>query len=130
MTERSPTEKEILIAELRQLGIKHSPEQILQIVKTSDGKIVFLETGNPKSGLQHILENHASQFADQGMSPDEIPSVIMIAITQGEIIGLQGKRRKKPRAIYKFTYKDKIKYLAIQIAENGYIVSANPRTSP
>ena len=36
-------EKLVLISELVQLGIKHTPEKIVKIAKQDDGKIVFLE---------------------------------------------------------------------------------------
>ena len=38
-------EKSALLAELTQLGIKHTPEKIVKIAKQADGKIVFLEEG-------------------------------------------------------------------------------------
>jgi len=47
-----------LIEELQQANIKHSPEKILKIARLTDGKIVFLETGNTASGLEHIINNH------------------------------------------------------------------------
>ncbi|MGK7928991.1 MAG: hypothetical protein AB4290_27770 [Spirulina sp.] len=62
MTERSPTEKAALIAELEQLGIKHSPDKILRIARKSNGQIVFLETGDARRGLEHILKNHQGDF--------------------------------------------------------------------
>ena len=46
--------KEKLLAELRQAGIKHTAENIIRIAKTPVGKIVFLETGDDRSGLTHI----------------------------------------------------------------------------
>ncbi|TRV06213.1 MAG: hypothetical protein EWV41_14620 [Microcystis wesenbergii Mw_MB_S_20031200_S109] len=54
-------QKKLLIAELEQAAIKHTPENILRITKYPRGKIVFLETGKGGergSGLLHILENH------------------------------------------------------------------------
>ena len=122
-------EKAALIAELQQADIKHTPENIVRIAKTSDGKIVFLETGNSGSGLQHILRNHVLQFADKGISRDQIPNAIIIAITQGRVIGFQGKTTPTPRPIYEFTFDGETKYLAVQIGDNGYIVSANPTSN-
>ncbi|MDF0551570.1 hypothetical protein [Kamptonema sp. UHCC 0994] len=127
--ESSETETAALIAELRQNGIKHNPQNIIRIAKTAEGKIIFLETGNATSGLQHILKDHLSQFADRGISTDQIPDVIMMAVTQGQIVGSQGKTSSTPRSIYQFTLNGETKYLAVQVSENGYIVSANPRTS-
>jgi hypothetical protein len=119
-----------LIAELQQAGIKHTPENIIAIAKTPDGKIVFLETGNSTSGMQHILRNHTLEFADQKILPAEIPDAIMTAITHGEIIGYQGVKHPTPRAIYQFTFKGETKRMAVQVSKNGYIVSANPSSYP
>ena len=118
-----------LILELQKTGIKHSPDKIIRITKTTDNRIIFLEEGNPDSGLQHIIENHGIRFVNQGISLEEIPDVIMIAITTGEIVGMQGKKHLTPRIIYRYNFNNMIKYIAIQIGSNGYIVSANPRSS-
>ncbi len=45
--------KAALIAELAQLGIKHTPEKIVRITKLPEGKIIFLEEGDDERGLQH-----------------------------------------------------------------------------
>jgi len=124
--ESSEVEKAALIAELKQREIKHTPENIICIAKTSDGKIVFLEVGNLGSGLQHILRNHILQFADQGIPQNQIPDAIITALTQGQIVGYQGKAHQTPRPIYEFVFNGETKYLAVQVANNGYIVSANP----
>ncbi len=123
-------EKAALIAELQQLGIKHSPENIIRIAKTIEGKIVFLETGNFSSGMRHILREHTLEFAEQGISQEEISDAIMVAVTQGQIVSYQGVNHPTPRPIYQFTFKGEIKMMAVQVSDNGYIVSANPRSSP
>ena len=123
-------EKFTLIAELQQARIKHTPENIVRIAKNPDGKIVFLEEGNAKTGLQHILRNHILEFAEQGISPEQIPDAIMTAVTQGQMVGFQGKTSSTPRTVYELTFNGETKYMAVQVSENGYIVSANPRSSP
>ena len=120
-------DKTALLAELSQLGIKHSSEKIVRIAKQADGKIVFLEEGNADAGLQHILEEHSSQFADQGIETDQIPDSIITAVTEGKIVGYQG--RKKTRTIYEVNFNDKTHYISVTVSDNGYIVGANPRTS-
>ncbi|MBD2666046.1 hypothetical protein B6N60_04988 [Richelia sinica FACHB-800] len=116
-----------LIAELAELGIKHNPAKIVKIAKQADGKIVFLEEGNTEAGLQHILEEHSSQFAEQGIEAEQIPDVVITALTEGKIIGYQG--RKKTRIIYEVRLNSKTHYIAVTVSDNGYIVGANPRTS-
>jgi len=65
-------DREALIAELQKAGVKHNADDILRIAKKPDGTIVFLERGNLKSGLQHILENHASDFFKRGIPQEQI----------------------------------------------------------
>ncbi|GET42912.1 hypothetical protein [Microseira wollei] len=71
-----------LIAELIENGVRCTPENIIGIAKLADGKIVFLETGNSKAGLQHILENHTVDFANKkGIPPEQIPDAVIAAVT-------------------------------------------------
>ncbi|MEI3649565.1 MAG: hypothetical protein ACK5RT_13880 [Dolichospermum sp.] len=121
-------EKSALISELAQLGIKHTLEKIVKIAKQADGKIVFLEEGNSDAGLQHILEKHSLEFADQGIKQNQIPDIIIKAITEGKAIRYQGK--KQTRIIYEVNFNGKTHYIALTVSDNGYIVGANPRTSP
>ena len=118
-------EKATLIAELQQAGIKHTPEKILRIAKLSDGKIVFLEEGKGGkrgSGLKHILENHQQEFATRGLCETNLPDAIINAVTQGEIVDYQ----QTNRPIYKISFNNKIQLIAVTVADNGYIVCANP----
>ncbi|MGB3642812.1 MAG: hypothetical protein WBA39_35300 [Rivularia sp. (in: cyanobacteria)] len=130
MTQQPDNElqKIALIKELQEAGIKHTPEQIVRIAKQENGKIIFLEEGNTQAGLQHILEQHSKEFADLGIAVEEIPDVIITAVTQGKILGYQG--RKKTRVIYEVSFNERIYYIAVTVSKNGYIVGANPRTSP
>ncbi len=115
-----------LIDEVIINGEKISPDKVLLITKDPWGKIVWLETGNSASGLQHIIERHGSQFNGRGISDNDIPNYILEAVHQGNIVGAQGK--KVPRTIYEFVYNGKKQRIAIQISENGYIVGANPKS--
>jgi hypothetical protein len=121
-------EQAALFAALCQAGIKHSPEKVVRIAKQADGKIIFLEEGNTEAGLQHILEQHSLEFANQGIEPDQIPDAIIAAVTQGKMIDYQG--RKKTRVIYEVTFNGKTQFISVTVSDNGYIVGANPRSSP
>lgn len=115
----------ILIAELRELGIKHTPNQILRINKLPNGQIVFLEQGkNGKrgSGFKHILENHELEFRLRSILPEDLPDAIMIALSQGTIIGYQ----QPDRPIYEVNFQGRNQLIAITVSDNGYIVCANP----
>ncbi len=116
-----------LVDELVASGEKCTPENILGIVKDKDGKIVWLEIGNEKAGFNHILKKHEKEFGKQGVTTEELPTYIMEAIKQGNIVGQQGKR-STPRTIFEFIYEGKTRRIAIQISSNGFIVSANPKS--
>ena len=122
-------EKAALIAELNQVGIKHNPEKIVRISKQADSKIVFLEEGDDRHGLQHILAK-ADEFAKVCIDQQEIPDAVIAAAVTGTIVGYQGKSHDRPRPIYEFTFKGETKYLSLSVSDNGYIVGANPRTKP
>ncbi len=111
-----------LLAELQRLGIKHTPENLVRIARRRDGTIVFLETGDDRAGLQHILKNHAGEFDDRGFLVEQIPDWIMIAVVQGRVIGIQGSSR----LVHQLETNETIHYISIEISNNGYIVSANP----
>lgn len=120
-------ERNALISELQQQGIKHTREKIIRIAKLPHGKIIFLEVGTtgPKgSGLLHILENHQLEFTQKAISPDDLPDAIMMALTHGNIVGYQ----QPDRPIYQITLHGKIQLIAITVSDNGYIVCANPRS--
>ena len=95
------------------------------IAQLSDGKIIFLEEGKGGkrgSGFNHILENHQQEFATRGLSEADLPDAIN-AVTQGEIVGYQ----KPNRPIYKINFNGRSQLISVTVADNGYIVCANPR---
>jgi len=114
-----------LIAELVRQGIKHTPENIIFIVRNNESKILFLEQGNSKAGLQHIIEVHGADFVNQGIALKEIADFLKAAIQQNKVQGTQGRSR----TIFKVNFKNTVYYVAIDISVNGFIVGANPRTT-
>lgn len=112
------------LAELAGKGVKFSPQNVIATGTTSGGKIVFLETGNSRAGLQHIVEGHASDFLNIGVSEAQIPSVVMQAVKEGNIVGYQGVGNGRP--IYQTTVNGQPQKIAVTISDNGFIVGANP----
>ena len=115
-------EREELIAQLRVSGVKHNPDDILGIARLSDGKIVFLEIGNDGAGWQHIRKQHAENFAARGIPENQIIDAVMAAVINGRILGNQGRSR----TVYEIEFNGAIQYISVEVASNGYIVSANP----
>ncbi len=117
--------KQALLNELSSKGVKFSPNKVISISKTKNGQIVFLEEGNSKAGLKHIIDRHGDQFLHKGISEKQIPDLIMKAVNKGKIIGYQGKGSGRP--IYEVTFNGEVQKVAITIGDNGYIVGANLR---
>ncbi|MGC6389065.1 VENN motif pre-toxin domain-containing protein [Ewingella sp. S1.OA.A_B6] len=116
-----------LFKEMATQGIKFTPENVVSAAKDNSGKIIFLEKGNSSSGLQHIVEEHGSQFAKIGVSEARIPDVIMKTVTDGKIVGYQGTGTGRP--IYETMINGEKYNIAVTVGNNGYIVGANLRGS-
>ena len=116
-----------LIAEVQDRGDKISPDEVLGITRDLSGQIVWLEEGHidgKPSGLAHIKQEHEVHFNKKGIASSDIPNFVLIAATQGRVVGYQG--RGTGRAIYEIIYQGKKFKVAISIGPNGYIVGANP----
>ena len=112
-----------LIQELARSGVAHTPENIVAIARGPDGKIIFMETGNARAGLAHIVAQHGAQFAQHGIPENEIPQFVLKAATDGVIVGYQ-----RTRPIYEFLYRRTTYRLAVDVGDNGFIVGANFRS--
>jgi len=113
-----------LLDELTQNGVKFSPDKVVQIGRDVSGRVVFLEEGNSKAGLQHIIERHGADFARQGISEAQIPDAVMAAATRSKQVGMQGTR-----PIFEVSFCGKTYRIAVTISDNGFIVGANPAGS-
>ena len=116
-----------LINEVISNGDKISPENVLMITRDPSGKIVWMESGNDRSGLTHIVNEHGHEFNGKGISNNDIPNYVLEAVHQGNIVDTQGKRN--PRTVYEFVYNGVTQRVAVQVSTNGYIVSANCKSS-
>ncbi len=113
-----------LLKEMSKNGVKFTPKNIIATARTPDGKIVFLETGNSRAGLQHVVENHADDFANIGIQKAQIPKILMQAVSEGKVVGHQGQGNG--RVIYETVVNGQRQRIAISVADNGFIVGANP----
>jgi hypothetical protein len=110
-----------LLDELQRQGIKHNPDDIVEIGRTEAGQIVFLEKGNSRAGLQHITERHAADFANVGVPEEKIAKLVFTAVTTGRVVGAQ-----RTRPIYEVVFEGRLYKLAVSVGDNGFIVGANP----
>lgn len=92
--------------------------------RTPSGQVVFLETGNSRAGLKHIIEQHADDFSRIGIDPSKIPSVVMEAVQYGKMVEYQGTR-----PIYEVMISGQNHRIAVTTRNNGFIVGVNPAGS-
>ena len=97
------------------------------ITKDSNGQIIWLESGNTKSGLFHIMNGnristfgHEADFASAfGLSPKDVPGFLKSIIETGSTYTVNRDAR-----IYPVPGSDKS--VGIVIGDNGYIITADP----
>lgn len=104
--------------ELANSGVKCNLDEVVSVTKTADGKLLWLEQGNSSSGLTHILERHADDFAAQGI--DDIPQLINDVLETTHIkVGSNDKGLYADYILNGNTYR-------LAYGTNGYIVSFYP----
>ena len=107
-----------LFDELASSGVKYNPEDVVSVFKRPDGTLMWLEKGNDTSGLTHIINRHADDFAAKGI--DDIPSLLEKVLSTDPI--RTGNGLKGPFADFSFAgsvYK-------VVYGTNGYIVTFYP----
>ena len=112
-----------LFEEMQANGIKVTPENVLRAERLSDGRIVFLEKVNDKAGFQHIMKEHRTEFAQMGLSDQQVPEFLFNTIQKGTIVGYQGVGTGRP--IYETQVNGQTVRIAITVGSNGYVVGAN-----
>jgi len=111
---------------LAKAGVKHTADDIVDIRRLAGGSIAFLEKGNARAGLQHIIQRHADDFAKKGIPEVQIPNAIFEALTNGKVVATSGTGRNV-RSIYEFIFNGQTHRIGVGIADNGFIVTAFPK---
>lgn len=120
-------QRQRLLDELAAAGVKHEPSSVMRIARTQDGRVIFLESGNPGAGFVHVLR-HQNDFAQVGVRAVELPDYIFSALLEGRMVGRQGAPPGRP--VYEFMWQGEKRYLAVDVGNNGFVVGANPRSGP
>lgn len=105
-----------------------SPEQSKKLPGV-ESTVIWIEEGNDKAGLKHIVERHSEEFDYRGIPEDKIAELVEAATTLGTLAGRQGKedRRPPPRPILVLYFYGKPFAVAISVGSNGFVVGMNPR---
>ncbi|HHQ0978202.1 TPA: LXG domain-containing protein, partial [Listeria innocua] len=104
-----------LLDELATSGVKYNPEEVVMITKNLDGKLLWLEKGNNKAGLKHIVDGHAVDFEARGIK--DIPSFLNEVLKNKPIKTGDGKNGPFANYLIKG-----VKY-RVAYGTNGFIVS-------
>ena len=107
-----------LLDELAESGVKYNPEDVIAVTKTVDGKLVWLEKGNEQSGLKHIVNSHAINFSDRGIT--DIPAFLNRVVSTNPI-----KTGSNAKGLFAEYVVNGNKY-RVAYGTNGYIVSFYP----
>lgn len=113
---------------------KFNKEDLLFVTKDSTGMLIFLEKGNDRAGLEHIINGNNAQKNDNGhledfvklhnIDPRDIKAHIYNIITNGKLLCSINKERGYDRV---YSYKDNY-FILSGIGKNGYIVTCIPIT--
>lgn len=117
----TPSVDPALIQKLQESGVKFTPGNVVAAGENADGQVVFLETGNSRAGLTHIIEQHGGQFAQMGIPEEQVPDFVVTAATEGKAVGIQGTR-----PIFEAEFDGQTRRVAVTVGSNGFVVGANP----
>ncbi len=107
-----------LMAELANSGVKYNLNDVVMVTKTEDGTLLWLETGNSETGLIHIQNGHADNFAKRGV--EDIPQALNTILKETPTLIVTNSR-----GIYA-DYMINGKEYRVTYGTNGYIVSFYP----
>ena len=120
-------ENDPLIKDIINSGAKISVENVVFTARDKSGQIVWLETGDDRSGLEHI-KKHLKQFVSKhNMQEKTLIGHLKNVITRGRIVSSQIKKLPNGLDGFEKIYLYKGKHLTVcATGTNGYIVTMYP----
>lgn len=116
-----------LIDELERKGVKIDRNNVIFITKDGAGQIVWLESGTPSAGLEHIIQRHSDDFMDKhGIKEDDIPLYLKDVFSNGMVVYTRIINKNGHLGFEKLYSCKGQYYLLSGIGTNGFIVSAYP----
>ncbi|EXF81594.1 hypothetical protein CFIO01_03798 [Colletotrichum fioriniae PJ7] len=144
MSQHSEATKRV-IRDIQKDGHKITPDNVVRawhVPMTSDfptppgaaGRLpnMYLEKGDSRSGLIHMCDKPSKVTSWIGVGipaeaqREKLPVLVEAATTAGRHIATQG--RKNDRHVMSTYVEGRVMNTAITVANNGYIVGANPRS--
>lgn len=105
-----------LMEELEKSNVKFTKDDVILVTKGYNGKLLWLEKGNERSGLIHIMKNHKNNFRDVS-----VPSLIKELTRQKPYKHFEKNNGKELSDVY--VYKKNGKKYLLAYGSNGYIVT-------
>jgi hypothetical protein len=112
---------EDLMAELAGSGVKYTADDVLMVVRDTDGRLLWLEKGGSDAGLEHIIEGHVEDFMRRGIAEKDIPEFIHDMIANHEPIKT-GANQAGSYSVYLINGEG----FRVAFGSNGFIVSCYP----
>jgi hypothetical protein len=112
---------EDLMAELAGSGVKYTADDVLMVVRDTDGRLLWLEKGNEGAGLEHIINRHVDDFGRQSIAEEDIPQFIHDMIANHEPIKT-GANQAGPYSEYLIDGRE----YRLVFGTNGFIVTFYP----
>lgn len=107
-----------LLDELSNSGVKYNKNDVVVVGKDTTGKLLWLEKGNNKAGLQHIENRHLSDFNSKNIQ--NIPEFLHDTLKLNPI-----EQGLSPKGAYSIYIIDGKKY-TLAYGTNGFVVSFYP----
>jgi hypothetical protein len=117
-------ERQALVADVVAAGHKISSNAVVHIARAPDGRVVWLERGDGRTGLSHLLRaERIARFAEVGVAPTDIPGLAVRAILEGRPVGRKGR----DGTIYDVDIGGgRHRDIVVVVGANGYIITAYP----
>ncbi|MFI6371303.1 RICIN domain-containing protein [Streptomyces sp. NPDC050546] len=116
------------VNKLKEAGIEVDQKNLFWVVPYSRPgmPLAWLDAGDVKKGLVHVVFRHGGDFAQRGVPIEEIPKLLSKALSEGKIVGHQ----TPTRPIFETVYNGKSHRVAITIGDQGQskgrVIGANP----
>lgn len=107
--------------ELKESGAKYNLSQLKWVVRTKNGKIMWLEEGKTLAGLKHIIKRHGDDFLKKGIPENQIVPLLKNVLEKGKYVK-DISNSIGPGAIYYYNGA----YYGVGYGTNGFIVTFYP----
>lgn len=119
--------REEMIKPLIDAGVKFNSKDVIFVTHDKMGRLIWLETGNSNSGLNHIVMKHSDDFLKKhNVKKEQIPSHIKSIVQNGDVEYYRTVRKGNRDGLEILYSKNNQYYLLSGIGTNGFMVSAYP----